>query len=108
MGRSLDDTAKSASSRGNEPTAFHMFRNMDRKGSAKAATEDTSLSTIHQNTITYVDTYSGLINSMLRAHDVGAGGISKFVSSGLDGKIVVWDVSGPSLEGRVGGMSLHR
>ena len=45
---------------------------------------------------------------MLRAHDVGAGGISKFVSSGLDGRIVVWGVSGPSLEGRVSGMSLHR
>ena len=61
LGRSLDDTAKSASSRGNEHTAFHMFRNMDRKGSAKAATEDTSLSTIHQNTITYVDMYFDLI-----------------------------------------------
>jgi len=53
LGRSLDDTGKSASSRENEPSAFNMFRNMDRKGSAKAATEDTSLPTIHQNTITY-------------------------------------------------------
>lgn len=53
LGRSLDDTAKSTSSRDNEPSAFNMFRNMDRKGSAKAATEDTSLPTVHQNTITY-------------------------------------------------------
>jgi actin related protein 2/3 complex, subunit 1A/1B len=54
LGPSLDVTAKSASSRDNEPSAFNMFRNMDRKGSVKAATEDTSLPTVHQNTITYV------------------------------------------------------
>jgi hypothetical protein len=53
MGRSLDDTAKSTSSREHESSAFNMFRNMDRKGSAKAGTEDTSLPTFHQNTITY-------------------------------------------------------
>jgi len=53
MGRSLDDTAKSTSSRDNETSAFNMFRNMDRKGTAKAASEDTTLPTVHQNTITY-------------------------------------------------------
>lgn len=52
MNRSLDDTAKSASSRENDTSAFHMFRNMDRKGSSKAAAEDTTLPTVHQNTIT--------------------------------------------------------
>jgi hypothetical protein len=52
LGRTLDDTAKSTSSRDNEPSAFNMFRNMDRKGSAKAANEDTTLPTVHQNTIT--------------------------------------------------------
>jgi hypothetical protein len=53
MGRSLDDTAKSVSSRESETSAFNMFRNMDRKGSAKAANEDTTLPTVHQNTIVY-------------------------------------------------------
>jgi hypothetical protein len=53
MGRSLDDTAKSVSSRESETSAFNMFRNMDRKGSAKAASEDTTLPTVHQNTIVY-------------------------------------------------------
>ena len=51
--KSLDDSAKSSASRDSDVSAFHMFRNMDRKGSAKAATEDTTLPTVHQNTITY-------------------------------------------------------
>jgi len=53
MGRSLDETSKGTSSRESETSAFNMFRNMDRKGSAKAASEDTTLPTVHQNTITY-------------------------------------------------------
>jgi len=52
--KSLDDSAKSSTSRDSDVSAFHMFRNMDRKGSVKAATEDTTLPTVHQNTITYV------------------------------------------------------
>jgi actin related protein 2/3 complex, subunit 1A/1B len=52
MVKSLDDSAKSSTSRDSEHSAFHMFRNMDRKGSSKAATEDTTLPTVHQNTIT--------------------------------------------------------
>lgn len=95
LGRSLDDTAKSTSSRDNDTSAFNMFRNMDRKGSAKAS-EDTSLPTVHQNTIT-----------MLREYETGAGGVTKIASCGLDGKIVVWDV-GDGLDGRMGGMSLRR
>lgn len=92
--RSLDDTAKSTSSRDNETSAFNMFRNMDRKGSAKAS-EDTSLPTVHQNTIT-----------MLRVYESGTGGVTRIASCGLDGKIVVWDV-GDGLNGRMGGMSLR-
>jgi actin related protein 2/3 complex subunit 1A/1B len=95
LGRSLDDTAKSASSRDNETSAFNMFKNMDRKGSAKAS-EDTSLPTVHQNTIT-----------MLREYESGEGGVTKIASCGLDGKIVVWDV-GDGLDRRMGGMSLRR
>jgi actin related protein 2/3 complex subunit 1A/1B len=72
-----------------------MFRNMDRKGSAKAS-EDTSLSTVHQNTIT-----------MLREYESDAGGVTKFVSSGMDGKIVIWNV-GDGLKERMGEMSLRR
>jgi len=96
MGRSLDDTAKSTSSRENEPSAFHMFRNMDRKGSAKAGSEDTSLPTVHQNTIT-----------MLRAYESGPPGVLKIASSGLDGKIAVWDVTGSGLDGKLDGMHIR-
>ena len=95
MGQSLDDTEKTTNRRENEPSAFNMFRNMDRKGSAKAS-EDTSLPTVHQNTIT-----------MLREYESGAEGVTKIASCGLDGKIVVWDV-GDGLDRRMGGMSLRR
>ena len=44
---------------------------------------------------------------MLRAFETGAGGVSKVASSGLDGKIVIWDVGG-GLEGRMGGISIRR
>jgi actin related protein 2/3 complex, subunit 1A/1B len=108
MGRSLDDTTKSSTSHENEPSAFNMFRNMDRKGTAKAAAEDTSLPTVHQNTITYNCHIIQLTNRMLRAYESGPGGVSKIVSSGLDGKIVIWDVNKSGLEGRMGGMSLRR
>jgi len=104
----LDDTAKSTSSRENEPSAFNMFRNMDRKGSAKAASEDTTLPTVHQNTITYQSVHCNADDSMLRAFETGAGGVSKVASSGLDGKIVIWDVGGSGLEGRMGGMNIRR
>lgn len=105
MGRSLDDTAKGSSTRESETSAFNMFRNMDRKGSVKAANEDTSLATVHQNTITYDNRITELIGSMLRAVEGGANGVTKIASSGLDGRIVIWDLGG--LEGKMGGMSLR-
>ena len=109
MGGSLDETAKSTSSRENEPSAFNMFRNMDRKGSVKGATEDTSLPTAHQNTIAYAcSPYFALIIRMLRPYETGPSGVVKVVSSGLDGRIVVWDVGGSDLAGRMGGLNLRR
>ena len=48
-----------------------------------------------------------LMNRMLRAFETRADGVTKIASSGLDGKIVVWDV-GSGLEGRMGGMSIRR
>jgi hypothetical protein len=44
---------------------------------------------------------------MLRKFEGGAGG-SKVASSGLDGKIVLWDVGDSGLEGRMGGMNIRR
>jgi len=81
------------SSRDTEASAFHMFRAMDRKGNVKAAFEDTSLSTTHQNTITYISCLAMLtLSSMLRPYEGAPGNISKIASSGLDGRIVIWDV----------------
>jgi actin related protein 2/3 complex, subunit 1A/1B len=114
MVKSLDDSAKSSTSRDSEQSAFHMFRNMDRKGSSKAGAEDTTLPTVHQNTITYTPTRPQRLPAMrlgfadcgrmLRAFEEGASGVSKIASSGLDGKIVIWDVG---LEGKVGGMRIR-
>jgi len=47
------------------------------------------------------------MTSMLRPYESGAGGVSKFVSSGLDGRIVVWNVHSQGLDGRMAGMSLR-
>ena len=89
----MDDSAKSVSSRENESSAFHMFRAMDRKGSVKAAFEDTTLSTTHQNTITYLSCLVVLTRfSMLRPYEGMPENVTKIASSGLDGRIVIWDV----------------
>lgn len=107
MGRSLDDTSKGTSSRESETSAFNMFKNMDRKGSGKAASEDTTLATIHQNTITYWNVLTTANDSMLRPLESGPNGVTKIASSGLDGRIVVWDLAGSGLEGRMGGMNIR-
>ena len=44
---------------------------------------------------------------MLRAFESGPSGVSKIASSGLDGKVVVWELSGSGLEGKMRGMHIH-
>lgn len=44
---------------------------------------------------------------MLRPFESGASGVTKIASSGLDGKIVVWDLAASGLEGRMGGMNIR-
>jgi len=43
---------------------------------------------------------------MLRAFERGAGGVTKIASSGLDGKIVIWEVD-VGLESKMAGMHVH-
>ena len=50
---SVDDPNKKDTSQGAESSALNMFRQMDLKGRT-STTEDTSIKTIHQNTISYV------------------------------------------------------
>ncbi|KAL0781076.1 hypothetical protein CaCOL14_002411 [Colletotrichum acutatum] len=59
-----------------EESALNMFRQMDLKGKA---TDDTKLKTVHQNTVT-----------TLRSYEESGGNLTKFTSSGVDGRIVIW------------------
>jgi actin related protein 2/3 complex, subunit 1A/1B len=68
--------------------AFNTFKNAAERGQSGGGTEaargsgDTVLHTMHQNTITSVRPYGG-----------SAGGISHVSTSGVDGRLVVWDVN---------------
>ncbi|EGS18794.1 actin-related protein 2/3 complex subunit-like protein [Thermochaetoides thermophila DSM 1495] len=59
-----------------EESALQMFRQMDLRGKVK---DDTQLKTVHQNTITH-----------LRPYETSGGYLTKFSSSGVDGRIVIW------------------
>jgi actin related protein 2/3 complex subunit 1A/1B len=61
-----------------EDTALNMFRQMDLKGQTQA---DTQLKTTHQNTI-----------STIRAYEDANGAVSKFSTSGVDGRVVIWSI----------------
>ena len=51
--------------------------------------------------------YKSADDSMLRGLESGPNGVTKLASSGLDGRIVVWDLAGSGLEGRMGGMNIR-
>lgn len=85
-----------------QSSAFNTFRNADSRGSSSSNATESELFTIHQNTITNIRPYDGV-----------PGAVSRISSSGVDGKLVVWDVSAVSpvsvggLAGKMGGMSLR-
>ncbi|KAI0064732.1 actin-like protein ARPC3 [Artomyces pyxidatus] len=68
--------------------AFNTFRNADSRGlgspggANSGGSGDTELFTVHQNTITSVRPYEG-----------GPGAVTKVSTSGVDGKLVIWNVS---------------
>ena len=92
-----------------QSSAFNTFRNADSRGISNSpgsptvsnATES-EIFTVHQNTITNVRAYDGV-----------AGAVTKVSTSGVDGKLVVWDVSAVSpvgvsgLAGKMGGLHLR-
>jgi hypothetical protein len=45
---------------------------------------------------------------MIREYEEGPEGIEKVVTSGLDGRLVIWDVGSSALRARMGGMSIRR
>ena len=59
-----------------EESALNMFRQMDLKGKV---TDDTKLKTVHQNTI-----------NTIRVYEESGGNVTKFSSSGVDGRVVIW------------------
>jgi actin related protein 2/3 complex subunit 1A/1B len=62
-----------------EESALNMFRQMDLKG--QNAKNDTKLTTVHQNTV-----------NTIRVYQESGSGVTKFSSSGVDGRVVVWSV----------------
>ena len=86
--------------------AFNTFRDADTRGTRNApgsptsfsAGGDTVLTTIHQNTITSV-----------RPYEFGANGnVTQVSTTGVDGKLVIWNVSGAGgLNARMSGMKLR-
>ncbi|OJD20406.1 hypothetical protein ACJ73_08258 [Blastomyces percursus] len=74
----VDDRARSGAGSVREESALNKFRQMDIKGSTK---NDTQLLTVHQNTI-----------STLRVYEEAGGRVRKFSTSGVDGRVVVWNV----------------
>lgn len=110
---SLDDTSAPKSSGGASKfggasgvgrlnsAAFNTFRNADSRGQSSPvsgpSSTDTELMTVHQNTITNIRPYA-----------MQGGNVTKVSTSGVDGKLVIWDVSnvsgGASLAPRLQGM----
>jgi len=77
--------------------AFATFRAADSRGQSDLGTADTKLTTIHQNTITSIRPYEG-----------AAGQVTKVSTTGVDGKLVIWDTASISaLTGRMGAMSMN-
>ncbi|KAK4889995.1 ARP2/3 actin-organizing complex subunit Sop2 [Elasticomyces elasticus] len=63
-----------------EESALNMFRSMDLKGrSGGAATEDTKLKTVHQNSI-----------STVRRYEESGARVARISTGGVDGRVVVW------------------
>jgi len=60
-----------------EDSARNMFRQMDLRGKTK---DDTQLTTTHQNTISTLRVFSG-----------SAAGVQQFSTSGVDGRVVIWN-----------------
>ncbi|KAL2271171.1 hypothetical protein VTJ83DRAFT_542 [Remersonia thermophila] len=75
---SLEAKGRSSAADQREESALNMFRQMDLKGKVK---DDTQLKTVHQNTVT-----------MIRPYEEAGGVVSKFSSSGVDGRVVIWTV----------------
>ena len=76
---SLEGKGRPGMAEHREESALNMFRQMDLKG--KGGSDDTKLKTVHQNTINTIRGFEGV-----------EGGISKISSTGVDGRVVIWNL----------------
>jgi len=81
----LDGGAKK-SVQGGSNSAMNKFKQMDSR--AQASGGDTELSTTHQNTITCVRAFSNYSDQ-----------VTKISTTGIDGKLVVWDLLSVGVSG---------
>jgi actin related protein 2/3 complex subunit 1A/1B len=77
---SLESKGRPGMPEAREESAFNMFRQMDLKGKSSAA-DDTKLKTVHQNTI-----------ATIRSYQEEGGRVSQISSSGVDGRVVIWNL----------------
>ncbi|XP_031554175.1 actin-related protein 2/3 complex subunit 1A-like [Actinia tenebrosa] len=62
-------------------SAMAKFRTLDKKGQGADESSSSSSNTTHQNAINKLELYSGTKD-----------GATKFVTSGIDGRLVIWDI----------------
>lgn len=79
--KSIDDPAKAKGHEAKESSALNMFRQLDLKGTVESETGGAELPTIHQNTI-----------NTIRAYASSGANVSKVSSTGVDGKIVIYQL----------------
>jgi actin related protein 2/3 complex subunit 1A/1B len=82
--------------------AFNTFKNADSRGIAGAGgssggSQESELLTVHQNTITSVRPYQGQ-----------SGGVTKVSTTGVDGKLVIWNAGAvTALTAKLGSVHLR-
>lgn len=89
-GESIDTGKQAKASTISNSSAFNKFRQMDTR--AQTSTTGIELNSQHQNTI-----------NCLRPYKLNGNSITSFTTSGIDGKLVIWNM----LEASVGGLSLN-
>jgi len=89
MGK-LEEAKKKGGDEEEEMSAMERFRNLDKRATSKG---ESKLETTHENAV-----------SQLTVYAADGGVVSKMSSSGLDGKVVVWDIK--TLESQIASLTI--
>jgi actin related protein 2/3 complex subunit 1A/1B len=87
----LDDSGKQQTA--GKVSAMARFKAMDSRAATDDSSTETTLGTVHQNTIIQLSIHSGTKSKC-----------TKFATSGVDGQLVIWDVK--SLESAFAGLRI--